>query len=375
VKYDDWMRRSEGARLTVRSGPLKQIDEAFKRLEMMPNRGSAEGLITALQAWKRTKPRWTATILNKDGAVEDLTRWAELKVKVFGGGNVMAQAAAAASRLTAGQDEAYRRDPTAIKQWIAGDPQFGSQMFEWTVKLDLVQRGTVVEVFVRIKSPELSSDERSIWNSHIGSAWNIATVVTGSGVKKRHFDLRFNIEWVGASYGGPCYVVGAKRPPPNPAAKSLYVKGITDTHGDTAHVKQWANNQWAGGQAWGFRANMAEWAVTDRQAIIHEFGHVIGCPDEYLCTNHQGTGQTHSDAVHNQAPFSTNSIMNDTSQKGRIFDRHFAYVRETYRRWKPTATADIKIMNQVGMSKPQEEIQSLLHEGLARQRRRAGYSD
>lgn len=361
--------------MSVRSGALKKVDAAFKRLEMMPGRGSAEGLVNALEAWKKTKPNWSSSIRNKDGAVEDLGRWAEHKVKVFGGGAVMAQAAGKAALLTASQDAAYRRDPTAVKQWIAGDPEFGSQMFEWTVKMDLVQRGTVVEAFVRIKAADLSSDERSAWNTHIMSAWNIATVVTNSGVKKRHYDLRFNIEWVGQDYGGPCYVVGVKRPPPNPNAKEIYVKSITDVHGDTSHIRKWANGQWSGGQAWGFRANMAEWAVTDRQAIIHEFGHVIGCPDEYLCTNHLGTGQAHSDAIHNQAPFSTNSIMNDTSSKGRIFDRHFAYVKETYRRWKPTVDADIKIMNNIGMSKPQEDIQSALYSGLALQRRRMGYHD
>jgi hypothetical protein len=380
--HADWMRRTKRGLLTPRSRLLENVDKAFKALEDRPSRGTAEGLVLALDAWKKSKSDWQTTTRNNDSAVDDLTRWAELKVKFWTGGASPILAAQSATARMKLQDDALASTAQEVHQTIQGDPQFGDQDFSWTVKMDLIQRGTVVEAVVRILGTEedgttLDSSVRKAWDTHIKSAWNIATVVTGTGPKKRHYDLQFHIDWVEAGFTGPCYRVGAVRPPPDPAAKALYIQSQTSGAVSEQHrvqLSRQAHTNWSGGSAWGFRANMLSWAATDRQAIIHEFGHVIGNPDEYLCSKIRGFGHTFDNKTYNNPPFSTDSIMNNTGSSGRIHERHFRFVQMAYRRWKSGSGADVKILRNIGPD-AQTETRQLLEASLAGRRRAMGYDD
>ena len=79
--------------------------------------------------------------------------------------------------------------------------------------------------------------------------------------------------------------------------------------------------------------HIGEWGDKDREAVQHEFGHAIGLPDEYLTTNYWLTDPGGADfvevpldlAIYNLAPFSSNSLMNNTMSRSgsKLFSRHF----------------------------------------------------
>lgn len=72
----------------------------------------------------------------------------------------------------------------------------------------------------------------------------------------------------------------------------------------------------------------------DRKAILHEFGHLIGNPDEYECTSFSAnTGQSHVPAIHNVMAGATNSVMN-CAPAMFIEERHFAFILLHFRRWQ-----------------------------------------
>ena len=78
------------------------------------------------------------------------------------------------------------------------------------------------------------------------------------------------------------------------------------------------------------RQNFGEY---DRKTINHEFGHMIGNPDEYMVTSISNTGQEWDAKIHDLPPFSSDSIMNNPL-KGKIEARHFACVLREYNRWQ-----------------------------------------
>ena len=79
--------------------------------------------------------------------------------------------------------------------------------------------------------------------------------------------------------------------------------------------------------------NRGTFGEYDRKAICHEFGHMIGCPDEYTVTAISNTGQTWDPDIHDLPSFSSDSIMNNPI-KGKIEVRHFACVLREYNRWQ-----------------------------------------
>lgn len=97
-------------------------------------------------------------------------------------------------------------------------------------------------------------------------------------------------------------------------------------------VKQVARDVTLDGTSLG-TPHLGQWGVQDKQAIVHEFGHVIGNPDEYWVKSHNIHFGGHERRDYNKPAFSTDSIMND-SRKGRVFRRHFAVVVRLYREWK-----------------------------------------
>jgi hypothetical protein len=74
------------------------------------------------------------------------------------------------------------------------------------------------------------------------------------------------------------------------------------------------------------------WGDNDSEAVQHEFGHAIGLPDEYTTTQYwtSADGNTWTEivldlSIHNLAPFTTKSLMNNTmsNQGSRVFPRHY----------------------------------------------------
>jgi hypothetical protein len=100
--------------------------------------------------------------------------------------------------------------------------------------------------------------------------------------------------------------------------------------------------------------DMGTWGAGDPKAIVHEFGHMVGCSDEYGCTSFTPTaigGRTYGltyDTRWNVPGYSNDSIMNDPGQDGKVYDRHLTYVRHVYEAWKGVAQNTYQIVNARG---------------------------
>ena len=93
--------------------------------------------------------------------------------------------------------------------------------------------------------------------------------------------------------------------------------------------------------------NMGVWGKGDKQAVLHEFGHMIGCPDEYdltACSDPNNYVTAYATA-YNVPGYTTDSVMNNPDSASRIYPRHFDYVRRVFEAWnqaplKPLFTRD-----------------------------------
>ncbi len=94
----------------------------------------------------------------------------------------------------------------------------------------------------------------------------------------------------------------------------------------------------------------------DRKAICHEFGHLIGNPDEYEITAiSASTGQVHVPEIHNALRFTTQSIMNNPNV-GFVEERHFYFILKQFREWQSrlrgeSVSAEIQ-MNKIKVEDP-----------------------
>jgi len=213
------------------------------------------------------------------------------------------------------------------------DQYFGGSRvvpFPLKVNFGLKKMGTVLIVNVRAIAKygnvAVNKTTLSQWKTHIESAWNIGTLIDGS----ERLDVRFNLIWVPEGYAGPgeAFELKVHQPPVLTAGQKAAMSR-----------DQVAEYERSG------TPHLAQWGLDDRQAIIHEFGHMIGNPDEYFCTSFRDLYQVYNGSTHFNAPFTTDSIMNNTAASGsRIYERHFNCVATIYSNWQGCATpATIKI--------------------------------
>ncbi|MEP0189201.1 MAG: hypothetical protein ABJ311_07655 [Erythrobacter sp.] len=282
---------------------------------------------------------------NHDGAVAELDKLINGSLSLFN------QAITEARLMQRRQDNNMVSVNRRVKQTFGGnDANFANVEFAWDVVFSIVKRGTCFEVIVRVNGTMndqtgsglvvIPPAEKSAFRTHIQSFWNCATAVVTEGGRQRNYDVLFDLEWVDGGSGKPCYTVNINKLHPNAAN----------------------------------RDNMANWLFGNRQACIHEFGHMIGCPDEYNTIAVQGFGHIISDpAVYNGQGWTTNSIMNNPGPKGRIHPRHFALVESELRKITKTDTK-IKILKRIGPSETQE-LRDLMVAGARGRRRAMGYAD
>jgi hypothetical protein len=85
----------------------------------------------------------------------------------------------------------------------------------------------------------------------------------------------------------------------------------------------------------GAGANLSTWDVEDRVEVIHEFGHMIGNPDEYHVKSFENVPSPYRADIYDKPGFTTDSIMNNTDNYdkknnksyGKIHLRHFDTVK------------------------------------------------
>jgi hypothetical protein len=218
----------------------------------------------------------------------------------------------------------------------------GTTDYSWDVKLTFEDRPTTLVVKPVIRYRPKPSDphahnptekELSTWKARIQGAWKAKFSVDGKA-KDVVFDINF-VDW-NAPVGNGAYEIDVVNITVQDAQKQILVQQGVMAQGATLQSQNWKVREMAkkltlDGSSLG-TPHLMQWGVQDMQAVVHEFGHAIGCPDEYLVTAHNVNYGGHA-AAYNFAPFSTDSLMNDTV-KAKIYKRHFAVVAALYAEWK-----------------------------------------
>jgi hypothetical protein len=212
----------------------------------------------------------------------------------------------------------------------------GIRNFQWDVKFSLTetQLDLCVRVAVRVISAgPIIGEFRNRWATQILAAWNnrayLVVPATGPTPLKR-LPIRFEIDWRNAGDVGTMYQVNVVQPPAQPP-QSKFIRSAPN---------RWEEHELpptVGANAG--TPHMGQWGADDHAAIVHEFGHMIGLPDEYSTLTYNGTAL--DGAVYNQPAFTTKSIMNNTGSEGRIHPRHYQIIANQYNLWKGITNATI----------------------------------
>jgi hypothetical protein len=252
----------------------------------------------------------------------------------------MGIAAEAKARALARRDnaEANHIDVTVpVSQELDYRDGKGVKNFSWDVRLRLIERPTELAVRVAVKLAESSAiagDYKARWKRQIASSWNgaVLTIPGTGGAKARTLSVNFELEWKASSHTGPAYLVNVHQPPPRPAEAEYHRVGTGQWQATERRVL--VGNEVG-------TPNMAHWGADDEAAIVHEFGHMLGCPDEYYTVSYNGMPV--NPGIYDQTPFTTDSIMNNTGPKGRILPRHYALIREQYELWQGLSPGSTRI--------------------------------
>lgn len=337
---------------SIRNGAIGEIDKKLKRYhDSGRNRATLLELRDAVAAFKTEKDAkfsgrggdYTSSKRDQAQGVTDLAAQVAGELTALGppmGVSLMGAGMAQEVRLRAvARQQNIELNTTDVRVDVSQrlDYRNGSAPtdFAWTVHLKLTEAPTELIVTVALKTvptaPLTRGNFKAIWQQQIGSSWNGAKLVLPNG---RTLPMRFELDWKANGYTGPAYTVNVHEPPPRPA-QGQYARTGTG---------QWTVNPGRGptvGTDVG-TPHMGQWGADDRAAIVHEFGHMLGCPDEYYTVSYNGLALPA--ATYDQVPFTTDSIMNNTGPEGRIFPRHYQLIKQEYERWKGIAANTTRVV-------------------------------
>jgi hypothetical protein len=153
--------------------------------------------------------------------------------------------------------------PAAFSAW---DGTYGWRA-KWRLKLDMRGEQGELDVKVRLYSTA-SAAVKAAWSKAIRRKWSgrfafcvkretpIALPAGGTDDLAEMYPIWITIEWV------------------DDPAKAHYVIRANDAAADE------------GGRAGqGGTTSMVGWGTADTEDVTHEFGHILGCPEEYFTTN------------------------------------------------------------------------------------------
>jgi hypothetical protein len=221
------------------------------------------------------------------------------------------------------------RLPLKVKYNIEQSQQWPDQPmeeFKWPSYLEVSEHGSAIVVRVYAAYDTGRAANASIKQSMknvIESFWNVAKIDLGDGRRDR--DLVFDLTWVDPGTGAAHHSVAPKTTPAATPPKPL-------SSMEKGELKSW-RDQVAEGRGAG--ANMGVWDVDDRVEVIHEFGHMIGNPDEYYVKSFVNVPSPYRAEIYDKPGYSTDSIMNNTDNYdkfnnksyGKIHLRHFDTVK------------------------------------------------
>lgn len=337
---------------SLRNGAIKAIDDALELYHAVPNdRQRLRNLKDAIDAFKQEKdtkfaPKggdYTDSKREKQGIITLLGQQvaAELAPNVpLVGPNTNLTSIASAARLKAiARQNNIQANSTDVVVPVSQQLDYrdgnGLQDFQWTVRFKMTEAPTELVIKVYLKTSTtgaVTADYKKLWPAQIGSAWSKAVleVPEPSGGMKR-LSIRFELEWCDPAFTGDAYEVDVHQPPALAAQKDYVKQGSNWVKQDKSATV---------GTAVG-TPHMGQWGADDRVAVVHEFGHMIGCPDEYYTQTYNGTALPAS--VYDQVPFTTSSIMNNTGPEGRIFPRHYEVIRQQYEIWQGLTAGSVRV--------------------------------
>ena len=237
-------------------------------------------------------------------------------------------------------------------------PEMGGARIPWHSVFQLTDLPESLVVTVRISTshggldPSAKTDAtrasaaESRWKTGIEASWNGAVlIVPGPAGKISQKVISFELEWVAPGAAGKHWdlasVASTLPPPPEPyptippgtpyeerrKIEKAYEERLRPFKATQVDVEYNVHGT----------DHMTLWGREDPGAYIHEFGHMIGCPDEYYTVKWNDQDVP---AFYAQKAFTHDSIMNNTNGAGaakpgmRIYPRHYDVVRRAYEYWK-----------------------------------------
>lgn len=324
---------------SLRNGAIGVIDAKMKEYDRSPtNRALLLELQSAVNAFKHEKDLkfassngdYTNSKRDKNGTITLLSKQVDAEVDATNPGrplglNPFAGLAASAQVQALARQARAENDSVLISCPVTQQLDFRNGAapveFGWTVQLKLTQGFTelVVDVALKLKpTAAIVGEYQMRWKTHIQSSWNNAKLIHGA----KQLDIRFNLVWKAVGSAEPAYEVNVHQPPPRPDEPEYVKAGGKWDKG--------ARGPTVGGGVG--TPDMGNWGADDSAAIVHEFGHMIGCPDEYYTKSFNGVPVAAD--IYDQLPLTTDSIMNNTGPNGRIHARHYDFIRAEYEKWK-----------------------------------------
>lgn len=336
---------------SLRNGAIGLIDNKLKAYHASPVDARLRELAAAIDAFMNEKDQkfapkggdHTNSKREKNGAVTELKRQvaAELAtsnparpigVQAIGNVGLVAEVRMRALARQARADADTTQINVPVSQQLDYRDGTGLHDFAWNVQLKMTERPTELLVSVAVKLDEqgvITGDYRARWSRQIQSAWNCGRLILPAGHSK---PIRFELDWYPIDYAGQAYTVGVHQPPRPPAEGGYRRTGTGRWEAQTRGPTVGSNVG---------TPHMGAWGADDEAAIAHEFGHMIGCPDEYYTKTYNGAAMS---AKYDQVPFTTNSIMNNTGPDGRIHKRHFNLVLRQYEIWKGLGNGAVSVL-------------------------------
>jgi hypothetical protein len=317
----------------------KQVKELKKKLGPVPLPAEVQAFVTEMET-ASTKPHLSNAeqafqLYQAISAANKNTYAAGLRYIVGEVADLKLKVTMAEMALRAGTTNNHEHLGN-VSQAYTSNP---GQDIAWTVYLDmkLMSREPNVltvgtNIFLIDNNAGVNDEDRRAWKTHIGQAWSNTHCFEGTiQGAKRSWALRFELNFVNNTTPANKRYDVTVHPAPAPALatfgqdflnRAATVAGVAERREVTDHRHQ-------------HTLDLGNWGKGDNVAVVHEFGHMLGCPDEYDL--HSFNGGAHGvayDASWNQSGYATDSIMNNPMSEAKIYPRHLDYVRHVFEAWQ-----------------------------------------
>ena len=167
----------------------------------------------------------------------------------------------------------------------------------------------------------ITQGTKDLWSKHITTMWNSVIFMVRNS---RMLEVRFALDWRPAGTPNVFNINAAPTPP------VATVGWQTRRAQDLADLQAGIGDRQIGGVVG--TPHLSQWGEGDVCAVSHEFGHMLGLPDEYETTTYMGVAVP--GLIYDQTAFTTNSLMNNTGEKGLLHKRHYHMIRRSLELWK-----------------------------------------